>query len=65
MIFSCKIIIIIYLSIVLVSNNNIFDTKSMSTYIDDQLQIKLLNELYKMENKTIFKGKTLVIYDLY
>ena len=38
--------------------------KSM-TYIEDKLQIKLLNELYKMENQTIFKGKTLVIYDLY
>ena len=35
------------------------------TYIEDKLQIKLLNELYKMENQTTFKGKTLVIYDLY
>lgn len=37
----------------------------MTTYMDDKVQILVLNELYKMENRTLFKGKTLVVYDLY
>ena len=38
----------------------------MSTlYTDDQLQIKLLNQLYKMHHETLMKEKTIILYDFY
>ena len=38
----------------------------MSTlYTDDQLQIKLLNQLSKMHHKTQMKEKTIILYDFY
>jgi len=35
------------------------------SYIDTKMQIKLLNELYKMDYQTSIKDKTIVVYDLY
>ena len=37
----------------------------MSKYTIDQAQAKLLNELYRLQNKTDVKKKTIILYDLY
>lgn len=31
----------------------------------DQQQVKLLNEIYRMDNQTEVKAKTIVLYDVY
>ena len=37
----------------------------MNSYTEEKPQIKILNQLYKMNNQTKVKGKTIALFDLY
>lgn len=37
----------------------------MSSYTEEKPQIRILNELYKMNNQTKVKGKTIALFDFY